>query len=81
MSQFPNNSPLADFLCRSCNEEFELKSQKSKIIGLLYSDVDNPFFSTMTRIIDSELRQIWDSGPDRGAELRKWVARLQRALA
>ncbi len=30
MSQFPNNSPLADFLCSSCNEEFELKSQKSK---------------------------------------------------
>lgn len=28
MSQFPNNSPLADFLCKSCNEEFELKSQK-----------------------------------------------------
>jgi type II restriction enzyme len=28
MSQFPNNSPLADFLCASCNEEFELKSQK-----------------------------------------------------
>ena len=27
---FPNNSPLADFLCSSCNEEFELKSQKSK---------------------------------------------------
>jgi type II restriction enzyme len=30
MSQFPNNSPLADFLCASCNEEFELKSQKGK---------------------------------------------------
>ncbi len=30
ISQFPNNSPLADFLCSSCNEEFELKSQKSK---------------------------------------------------
>jgi type II restriction enzyme len=30
MSQFPNNSPVADFLCSSCNEEFELKSQKSK---------------------------------------------------
>ena len=28
MSQFPNNSPVADFLCSSCNEEFELKSQK-----------------------------------------------------
>ena len=30
MSQFPNNSPVADFLCGSCNEEFELKSQKGK---------------------------------------------------
>lgn len=30
MSQFPNNSPVADFLCSSCNEEFELKSQKGK---------------------------------------------------
>ena len=25
-----NNSPLADFLCSLCNEEFELKSQKGK---------------------------------------------------
>lgn len=30
MSQFPNNMPVADFLCASCNEEFELKSQKGK---------------------------------------------------
>ena len=30
MSQFPNNSPLADFHCASCNEEFELKSQRGK---------------------------------------------------
>jgi type II restriction enzyme len=30
MSQFPNNSPVADFLCVSCSEEFELKSQKGK---------------------------------------------------
>jgi type II restriction enzyme len=30
MSQFPNNSPLADFLCTSCSEEYELKSQKGK---------------------------------------------------
>ena len=26
----PNNSPLADFFCGSCSEEFELKSQKGK---------------------------------------------------
>jgi hypothetical protein len=30
ISPFPNNSPLADFFCTSCSEEFELKSQKGK---------------------------------------------------
>lgn len=30
ISPFPNNSPLADFFCVSCNEEFELKSQRGK---------------------------------------------------
>jgi len=30
ISAFPNNSPLADFFCSSCSEEFELKSQKDK---------------------------------------------------
>lgn len=30
ISAFPNNSPLADFFCTSCSEEFELKSQRTK---------------------------------------------------
>jgi type II restriction enzyme len=30
INPFPNNSPVADFLCASCNEEYELKSQKNK---------------------------------------------------
>jgi hypothetical protein len=30
ISPFPNNSPLADFFCSSCSEEFELKSRKRK---------------------------------------------------
>src|SRR5215208_1081991 len=30
ITPFPNNSPLADFFCGSCAEEYELKSQKSK---------------------------------------------------
>ncbi len=29
ISAFPNNSPVADFFCHSCKEEYELKSQKS----------------------------------------------------
>ena len=30
LSKFQNNRPVADLYCANCNEEFELKSQKSK---------------------------------------------------
>lgn len=30
ITSFPNNSPVADFFCPSCSEEYELKSQKDK---------------------------------------------------
>ncbi len=30
INPFPNNSPVADFHCLSCKEEYELKSQKSR---------------------------------------------------
>jgi type II restriction enzyme len=30
ISAFPANTPLADFFCPSCSEEYELKSQKNK---------------------------------------------------
>ena len=30
IESFPNNSPVADFSCAACKEEYELKSQKSK---------------------------------------------------
>jgi type II restriction enzyme len=30
VSKFVNNRPVADFFCTSCNEEYELKSQKDK---------------------------------------------------
>jgi len=30
LDRFPNNSPVADFLCPACKEEYELKSQKTK---------------------------------------------------
>ncbi|MGA7456567.1 MAG: DpnI domain-containing protein, partial [Methyloceanibacter sp.] len=28
--QFPSNRPVADFFCETCNEEYELKSQRTK---------------------------------------------------
>jgi len=30
VTKFENNRPVADFFCTSCNEEYELKSQKTK---------------------------------------------------
>jgi type II restriction enzyme len=30
VAKFANNQPVADFFCTSCNEEYELKSQKNK---------------------------------------------------
>jgi type II restriction enzyme len=33
ISAFPNNSPVADFFCAQCNEEYELKSQKNNFGG------------------------------------------------
>src|SRR5690348_4205367 len=33
ISSFPANSPVADFFCSSCSEEYELKSQKDKFSG------------------------------------------------
>lgn len=33
VNPFPNNSPVADFHCVECKEEYELKSQKSQFSG------------------------------------------------
>ena len=33
VNPFPNNSPVADFFCLSCKEEYELKSHKAKAFG------------------------------------------------
>ena len=33
IDSFPANQPVADFFCSSCNEEYELKSQKTKFGG------------------------------------------------
>ncbi len=35
-----------------------LKSQKSNTIGLVISDIDNPFYSIITRIIEAELKRL-----------------------
>jgi type II restriction enzyme len=50
MSQFPNNSPVADFLCASCSEEFELKSQKGKFGARV---ADGAFKTKCERLIAS----------------------------
>jgi type II restriction enzyme len=37
LNSFPNNAPVADLFCAACNEEFELKSQKT-LIGKKVND-------------------------------------------
>ncbi|KPP82241.1 MAG: type II restriction enzyme [Oceanicaulis sp. HLUCCA04] len=31
LAAYPNNKPVADLFCKSCNEDYELKSQKTRI--------------------------------------------------
>lgn len=35
VTPFPNNTPLSDFFCGACSEEFELKSKKGKFGGTI----------------------------------------------
>lgn len=43
LEKYPNNKPVGDFFCADCNEDFELKSQKSalgaKIVDGAYSSM------------------------------------------
>lgn len=43
ISQFPPNTPVADFFCPSCSEEYELKSQK----GAFGKKINDGAFKTM----------------------------------
>ncbi|MFN0158486.1 MAG: DpnI domain-containing protein [Bacteroidota bacterium] len=47
LSQFGNNSPVADFLCGKCEAEYELKSKKDK---LTLKVVDGAYDSMIRRI-------------------------------
>jgi len=48
--KFENNRPVADFYCKKCSEEFELKSKKGK----LPKKVSDGAYSTMIERINTE---------------------------
>lgn len=48
--KFENNRPVADFYCKNCTEEFELKSKKNKFS----KTVTDGTYSTMIERINSE---------------------------
>ncbi|MBU8902619.1 MAG: hypothetical protein KOO69_07755 [Victivallales bacterium] len=50
LSDFENNSPVADFFCLSCQEEFELKSKK----GNLGNKIVDGAYHTMIKRINAE---------------------------
>jgi hypothetical protein len=47
IAQYEANRPVADFFCQSCNEEYELKSQKNKFGGKI---VDGAFRTMCARL-------------------------------
>lgn len=49
LTPFPNNSPVADFLCKMCREEFELKSKA----GRFSRTITDGAYETMLRRITS----------------------------
>lgn len=50
LNQFNNNSPVADFYCVNCSQEYELKSKN----GLLSKKIVDGAYSTMINRIQSE---------------------------
>lgn len=50
LTQFTNNRPVADFSCKSCSQEYELKSKN----GLLGDKINDGAYSTMIRRIQSD---------------------------
>ncbi len=50
LNEFENNSPVADFYCKSCSEEFELKSKTGKLPYI----IPDGAYSTMIERINSE---------------------------
>jgi type II restriction enzyme len=48
--EFENNKPVADFYCKKCNEEFELKSKS----GNLTNTISDGAYSTMIERINSD---------------------------
>jgi len=47
LSKLPNNSPVGDFVCGQCSEEYEVKSQSGKVGAKV---VDGAFKSMMERL-------------------------------
>lgn len=50
LNEFENNRPVADFYCKKCNEEFELKSK----CGKLSNKITDGAYSTMIERINAE---------------------------
>jgi len=52
LQNFPNNQPVADFFCKSCDEQFELKSTKSKFGKKI---TDGAYDTIISRLTSNEV--------------------------
>ncbi|WP_018676257.1 DpnI domain-containing protein [Riemerella columbina] len=47
LTEFENNRPVADFFCKNCREEFELKSKKGKFPKII---TDGAYETMISRV-------------------------------
>src|SRR5215208_6493815 len=50
LSQFRNNKPVADFYCKNCSEEYELKSKHGNVGSKI---VDGAYATMIERLVSS----------------------------
>lgn len=51
LQEYANNRPVADFYCKNCDEQFELKSKKAKLSNI----INDGAYKTMIERINSDI--------------------------
>lgn len=62
LSQYPNNTPVGDFFCPKCGEQFELKAKRDAFGAKI---VDGEFHTMLRRLRSSEVPNLFALNYDR----------------
>lgn len=71
LNKFPNNQPVADFLCKKCEEQYELKSKNGKIGKKI---LDGEYYTMIKRINSNENPNLFTLSYDDKYNVRDIIA-------